>query len=564
MLFLFVTSLTCLFLSSIVVGSVEGKLQPWFTKLAKLQSKQNFSFAIVTGNLFSLEDDEDAVTDLLSGKIIVPVTTYFTVGTHALPARIAEKIANDESEICPNLHYLNKSSVTNTSEGVRIVTLGGVLDPEILGGAQSKEPHLPYHTSGDAKVLRGANSADILLTTVWPSQVWKGSTQNLQFDHTTIPSSDDVADLCAHLKPRYHFCSSPDPSKPFLFEREPFFHKPPDASTDPAVTRFLSLAPFGNELKVKSMHAFEINAPGPLPAGSTVSPFIVRIDNTRKRPALDEDGGFSRFGNDYNRGGFSRHRGGKRQRQAPHGPDTCFFCLSSANAANHMVCSIGDDAYLATAKGPLTTATTFAEYGINYPAHMIITPQVHMASIKQSTMGQETADKTFKEMTRFREAMQATVSQLSKQKLGAVTWEINRAAGGHVHWQFVPVPVELIKNGLGQAAFKAEASNLKLPGLVVKDFGLADEVPGDYLRVWIWHEEDDEEGGKIISQSLLMRFDENVERFDLQYPRKVMAKLLGLENRTVWRNCEQTEDEETADTSKFREAFRPWDFTWNA
>lgn len=554
--------LTCLVLHSMVIGSVEGKLQACFSQLTKLQTKHNFSFAIVTGNLFSLGDNDDSLTDLLSGKIIVPVTTYFTVGTHALPARIAEKISRDDSEICPNLHYLNKSSVTNTSEGVRIVTLGGVLDPEILGGAQSKEPHLPYHTSADAKVLRGANSADILLTTVWPALIWKGSKQALSFDIDTIATSDDVADLCAHLKPRYHFCSSPDT---FLFEREPFFHQPPDASTDPAVTRFISLAPYGNKEKIKTLHAFEVNAPGPLPSGSTVSPFLARIDSSRKRPALDEDGGFSRFGNDYKRGGFNnRRRGSGRQRQAPHGPDTCFFCLSSANAANHMVCSIGDDAYLATAKGPLTTATTFAEYGIDYPAHMIITPQVHMASVKQSSMGKDVAENTFKEMTRFREAMQATVSQLSKQKLGAVTWEINRAAGGHVHWQFVPVPVKLITNGLGEAAFKAEASNLKLPGLVVKDFGLSDEVPGDYLRVWIWHEEDGDDGGRIVSQCLLMRFDENVERFDLQYPRKVMAKLLGLEDRTIWRNCEQTEEEETADTVKFREAFRPWDFTWTA
>ena len=514
------------------------------------------------GNLFSVEDD-DSVSDLLAGKIEVPVTTYFTVGTHALPARIVEKIINDESEICPNLHFLNKSSTTKTSEGVRIVTLGGVLDPEILGGGPSKEQHLPYHTSADAKALRGANSADILLTAVWPSLVWKGSQQALPFDINSVLASDDVADLCAHLKPRYHFCSSPDV---FTFEREPFFHAPPDPSTDPPVTRFVSLAPFGNKAKAKAIHAFEAKAPGPVPTGSTVSPFLARVDMSRKRPALSEDTGFSRFGNGHHDGGRkSRRKGNGGQRMPPPGPDTCFFCLSRDNAESHMVCSVGEDAYLATAKGPLTTSTTFVEYGIDakidYPAHLIITPQEHVSAISLSVMGQESAEKAFKEMTRFREALQATVSQLSKQKLGAVTWEINRGAAGHVHWQFMPVPGDLIAKGLVEAAFRVEAENLKLPSLEVKDFGLADEVPGDYVRIWVWHEEDGEDGGKIVSKCLLMRFDENVQWFDLQYPRKVMAKLLGLENRIIWRKNTQTVEEETGDTIKFREAFKPWDFT---
>ncbi|KAJ4394350.1 hypothetical protein N0V93_003567 [Gnomoniopsis smithogilvyi] len=541
-----------------VGGSVNGQLEPFFTKLSTVHSKHNFSFAIVVGDLFAVEDG-DSVTALLSGKIEVPVTTYFTVGTRALPARIVEKILSDEGEICPNLHYLNKSSITKTSEGVRIVALGGVLDPEILGGGQSKEQHLPYHTSADAKTLRGANSADILLTCIWPSLVWNGSQQALPFDPDTVPTSDDIADLCATLKPRYHFCPSPGD---FGFDRTPFFHAPPDPSSDPPVTRFVSLAPFGNAQKAKAMTAFSLAAPGPIPTGSTVSPFLARSDLSRKRTApLDE--GFSRFSNGHHEGGRQQHRSGRGNKRQKPGPDVCFFCLNSENSENHMVCSIGDESYLATAKGPLTTSSTYAEYGLDYPAHMIITPIAHVSSISGAVMGQEEAERTFKEMARFRESLQAAVSKISKHKLGAVTWEINRDAGVHVHWQFLPVPADLITKGLVEAAFKVEAENLKLPGLVAKDFGLADEVPGDYVRVWIWYEDDgdDGDGGKIVSKCLLMRFDRSV-RFDLQYPRKVMAKLLKLEARTIWQECTQTTDEEASDTTKFRvEAFKPWDFT---
>lgn len=512
---------------------------------------------MVVGNLFAIEDD-DSVTALLSGKVPVPVTTYFTVGTQALPARVVEKIISDEGEICPNLHYLDKSSITKTSEGVRIVALGGILDPEILGGSQSKEQYLPYHTSADAKVLHGANSADILLTSIWPSLVWNGDQQALSFDPDIVPTSDDIADLCAILKPRYHFCPSPGV---FNFDRVPFFHAPPDPSSDPPVTRFVSLAPFGNTQKAKTMTAISLAPPGPIPSGSTVSPFLARSNTSRKRPTASDEG-FSRFGNGYGDAGHQSYRSKGNKRQRP-GPDTCFFCLASENSENHMVCSIGEESYLATAKGPLTTPTTYAEYGLDYPAHMIITPMQHVSSVSGAVMGQDDAEGTLKEMTRFRESLQAAVSNISKHKLGAVTWEINRVAGVHVHWQFLPVPAGLIKKGLVEAAFKVEAENLKLPGLVAKDFRLADEVPGDYVRIWIWFEDDEDgdDGGKINSKCLLMRFDRSV-RFDLQYPRKVMAKLLKLETRTVWQECTQTVDEETNDTTKFREeAFKPWDFT---
>jgi RNAse (barnase) inhibitor barstar len=80
--------------NSIVFGDLNGQLAGAFTKLTTLHSKNSFSFAIATGNLFA--EDDDAVSDLLTGKITIPLTTYFTVGTRPLPQRIIEKIEKDE------------------------------------------------------------------------------------------------------------------------------------------------------------------------------------------------------------------------------------------------------------------------------------------------------------------------------------------------------------------------------------------------------------------------------------------------------------------------------------
>lgn len=488
----------------------------------------------------------------------MPLPTYFTVGTHALPARVVEKITKEE-EICPNLHYLNKRGVTKTSEGVRIATLGGILDPEIVAG-QSQEQHLPFHTPDDAKALRGANSTDILLTSMWPPTVWNGSKVALPFDTTSVVTSDAVADLCAALKPRYHFVPS---HAAFFYEREPFFHPPKDSSAelDTEVTRFISMAPYGNAEKAKAMYAFSLTpSTGTLPQGSTVSPFLARANLSKKRPAPSDEG-FSRFANGHQ---GDNYRSKRSRRMPPPGPENCWLCLASEIVATHMICSIGEDTYLATARGPLPTPDMFAKHGLEHPSHMLIAPQEHVSSISRAAMGQDSADRTFKEMSRFREALQATVSKKSSHKLGAITWEINKIGGIHAHWQFMPIPADLVKKGLVEAAFRVEAENLGLPGLVAKDFGISDEVPGDYIRVWIWAEDagegGDNEGGAIISKTLLMRFDENV-RFDLQYPRKVAAKLMGLEGRMNWRDFQQSVEDETDDAARFRELFKPWDFT---
>lgn len=81
---------------------MNGQIRNTFTKIASLQLKNNFSLAIVAGNLFAGAEDteaDDTVTNLLSGKIPIALPTYFTVGSSPLPKRIIEKIEKDD-EVC--------------------------------------------------------------------------------------------------------------------------------------------------------------------------------------------------------------------------------------------------------------------------------------------------------------------------------------------------------------------------------------------------------------------------------------------------------------------------------
>lgn len=443
---------------------------------------------------------------------------------------------------------MGKRSSTKTSEGLKIVALGGQLDASIIGGT-SKEQHLPFHTIGDAKALYGANKADILLTSSWPASIRTGSNVPIPDGTTDIVGQGHIADLCSVLKPRYHFSTSPD----FFFEREPFFHTPTEDSPDVRpLTRFISLAARGNASKQKSIYAFTLQASvdpsAPLPVGSTASPFVSRPDS-RKRRALEPDP-YSRYG------GHDRRNKRQQHTRPPPGPDQCYFCLANPNLSQHLISSIGTDSYLTIAKGPLTTSETNASSGIDFPAHALIIPLTHSPTL--GVMSPKDGEEAFAEMTKFKESLQSMVAKLSQNKLGAVTYEISKGNGVHVHWQLIPIDQDLIQRGLVEAGFCVEAENLSYPAFEVRDPGVG-RGEGDFFRVWIWTPPSDEEP-LGHTKCLTMPFD-YTNKFSLQFGRIVLAKLLGLQKREQWKDCAQTEDEENKDMEAFKVGFREFDFT---
>ncbi|KGQ08811.1 CWF19-like protein 1 [Beauveria bassiana D1-5] len=339
----------------IVLGSLNGNLEPAFKKLSALHAKNSFTLALLTGDVFGPSTPDSVLDALLSGSLPVPLPTYFSVGAaHPLPARIVAKLRADE-DVCPNLHFLGRRSVTKTSDGLRIVSLGGALVDSLppnddngnedgAAGNNSKEQHVAFHTQDDARSLKGANGADILLTSTWPADIWKYSKVPLEDAHKSqvaaATASRCVAELCAALRPRYHLTASPGA---FFYEREPFIQAATAAgdanSDDVSVTRFISLAPYGNAAKQKALYAFTLNkaVDDAVPPGATASP-LLSASRDKKRLRNDADDGDA---SSYNR--YGQHHDGRRQKRHRHhqqlpppGPDQCFFCLSNPNTATHM------------------------------------------------------------------------------------------------------------------------------------------------------------------------------------------------------------------------------------
>src|SRR4051812_48876132 len=101
------------------------------------------------------------------------------------------------------------------------------------------------------------------------------------------------------------------------------------------------------------MYAFKLDlstSSTTIPSNCTSSPYAP----IQKRPPPQSNTNF--FWGDQSHHQDHRHRS-KRPRyehKPPPGPESCFFCLSNPSIQKHLITSIGSDAYLTTAKGPLT------------------------------------------------------------------------------------------------------------------------------------------------------------------------------------------------------------------
>lgn len=526
----------------VVIGDVNGRISEMFTKVAALHAKNHFAFALIAGNLFSeasaqSEASAGEVARLLQGTIEIPLTTYFSLGTQPLPAAIVDRLTANAGEVCPNLFALGRKVSIKTSEGFNIVAIGG--SHTTTADATTSEFSSTY-CDKDIESAKTFKQADILLTSNWPSDIAVGS--------KTIPTGSGqpaqgipgLGELCSGLRPRYHFSASDN-----FAEREPFFH---DGPAPRSITRFLSLAPFGNANKQKWIYAFSLqpNAPVPetLPAGTTSCPFT---SSKKRKPEPQQDSyNAFRFANG---GDQAQHdRGGSKRRRAPvPTPQQCFFCLSNPACETHMIGSLGTDVYLATAKGPLSTATTFPTLG--FPSNILIIPLNHTPTT--AAIADEAARAaSLAEMRKYQDALHKMVAE--KSQLGAVTWEISRRSGVHVHWQFLPVPMHLVEGGLVEAGFEVEAENLTYPKFVKDPEQIEAAMEGDYFRAMIWC--------KGSQKDIVLPLDQTF-RFDLQFGRRVLGKLLGLESRTNWRDCSQSKAEEERDATAFKEAFAPFDFS---
>ena len=548
---------------SVVIGHVNGKISQFFAKLSAIEAKQKFATGIIAGNLFadpaSATDDENKeVLELINDKIEVPFPTYFSLGNRSLPPAVVEKLEANNGELCENLAVLGRRESLKTPEGLNIVAVGGHFTREknsITAPFEAKFTLEDAFEAGKAVV-----ETDLLITSAWPKSVHLEASSI--YPREVPEGLQCISELCTRREPRYHFSVSEA-----FYEREPFSH---GGVAPYHITRFISLAPFGNTDGQKWIYAFSIDPSAPAvavpPKNCTISPFQSRpkrkYNDLEYGPENGSSGNKNRGYYDWDSGiqygggrGRGRGRRNKRMRSQPQTPRACFFCLGNTEVESHMICAIGEHTYVATAKGPLTTRAMYPHLG--FPGHLLLIPIEHQETIA-SIQDEQLKKKTFAELQRFRSALHDFVASKNKSvssKLGVVTWEISRAGGIHLHWQFVCVPIAFIDRGMIEAAFDVEAENRNYPKFVKSKEDITAAEKGDFFKVMIWSE--------TMQQEMVLPMNKEDYDFDLRYPRYVMATLMEVNDRSDWRNCRQDRAEELTDATVFKEMFKEFDFSRN-
>lgn len=177
----------------------------------------------------------------------------------------------------------------------------------------------------------------------------------------------------------------------------------------------------------------------------------------------------------------------------------------------------------------------------------------------------------------------------------------------HAHWQWAPLAQSTIERGLVEAGMKVEAENegwgdVKWTKRKLDEGEQEDEIlseRGDVFRVWVWTPASDASSSDVKTETnddktktetetnstkiktepsssqlsnpppqspsgtttlLSMPIPSSI-RFNVQFGRRVLAKLLGLEKRMNWQDCGQSEEEETQEAEAFKEVFKEFDFS---
>ncbi|KAK5189755.1 hypothetical protein LTR92_010215 [Exophiala xenobiotica] len=554
-------------LDSLVVGSIQGQLKKAFDKISKLQIKQNFQLAIIVGDVFGADGDDNSGEDLqalLSGQINIPLPTYFTVGNSAFPEAVKTKLEADD-DLCPNLFYLGRKGTMTTAEGVKVVSLGGRLVQNEGSLTQKLGKCDPLYLDLEARGLHGAHSAHILITNQWPANITNGSNIDLPSNVDGSSGSQSISNLCQALKPWYHFSSSAEA----LWEREPFKHAMTyDSLEEPSVTRFKSLPSVAAATKAW-MAAFSLDTSRP-PATIEpphASPFT-RASPPRKRQNMDDSEQYSRYAN----AGYEGRQSKRARRDRVKDPSDCFMCLNKPGTKTHLVVSLGEESMVTASRGPLPLPATFPQ--LSSTGHVMIVPYYHAADeMAQGKRSTEELSTEFSEMNRFRKALSEMIGSKSQGQLGAVCWEVNRTGIRHHHWQLMACQAEPIKKGLVEAAFKVSREKHEYPAFESCEPDSLLPVRADYFRVWTWVSDpvemadrtngsSDKELGVTKSMYFPLPSD---QKFNIWFGREVMAGLLKLENRVNWMDAllrkdgsEQLAEEE--DAQGLREDFEEFDF----
>ena len=200
-------------------------------------------------------------------------------------------------------------------------------------------------------------------------------------------------------------------------------------------------------------------------------------------------------------------------------PESCWFCLSNPASRKHLVVDIGEEVYLALAKGPLTRD------------HLIIVPIEHISS---------TATEIAASLSSEVENYMKKVDSLHSDKK-PIFFKMSANPTHHFHIQAVFIDAGKLENFLEFL----EDFSIKLGYKFVPRDNSSELAYFEFSYV--------SASGEIVR--LAHEFDP-AAFFPAQYGRQVLASFLEIEGGSDWKNQLYTEDDEKSFVSDLKKIFK--------
>lgn len=476
---------------------------------------------------------------------IVPIPTYFFCNPSVLP----EELTGYEEkgcELCPNLFYLGGKFGLKVLNGLRVGFLCASSDPNDDAGQGSWGRKL----SGMCDSLSAESGVDILLTSLWPRGIQRGSNGLI---YPTQKTSISAAEAARALRPRYHFAASVEEA-PVFWLRSPYRNQSVSATSANYIgsrkyftTRFCALAPSFNETKQRFLYAIKVVPIDKMsfesePSDTTEMPYLLQPDEQEQSffRKLNEEAAATimtappQFQQQQppqqqqdvpiNESNAMNPPPTKRQafsqRNALRRPENggCWFCLSNPDVETHLIAYIGKYNYVAIAKGALCDG------------HAMIIPVEHAPS----TMGLSEAARN--EMKEILEALSTAFDGPS------VAFELRIAGKNvmHSYVQFCPLlhetPQEEIVNAFDRAISQV--------GCRFSPMAEGEGAEEAWARQnYLWYQLSD--GTKFIATPL-------PQRFPFSLGRGVLAELLGRPEAVDWKTCVGSREAEESMTESLK------------
>ncbi|KAI6237279.1 hypothetical protein M3Y95_00248400 [Aphelenchoides besseyi] len=525
----------------LVVGDVNGKFSLLSKKVELINSKNGpFDLLLCVGEFFGPSDEDNK--KLLNGEFELTVPAYI-LGP-CCPST-AVYYPEDGAQLTPSLTYLGQKGILYTADGLTIGYCSGV-DGKTSSSFQFAEDDiddmlLPIRTQS------GFLGVDILLTSLWPSDVAKHSINQPTVEQS---GSKSISRLAAGLKPRYHFAGSGS-----HFERSPYRNHRVLLEAAQHVSRFIGLGSVGNTNKEKWIYAFTIKPMRKLdrteltkqPGNTTEFPYMDLLQEyvqNQMRKQQSEQTNSSQFffdpahysedenGDEEEGGGRKRRRGAERgpptkRKFEPTPAEQCWFCLSNVTAERHLVVSVGTTCYMCLPKGGLSNL------------HVMVLSIGHV----QSLVSAETPVR--EEVAKYRDAFTLMCDKMDHV---VCCWERNYKTS-HLNFEMIGIPREnakALRSALMQASdlYRLEFCFLKENENV---WDLATEGnPYFYCEL--------PDGSRLFTRSM--------SGFPLHFAREIVAgeSILNCPDKTNWKSCVLSKDKETQIADKVKEQFKAFDF----